>query len=284
MYEVTHAIDITILERLAKALHLLRVPVLKVLTADELFKVPALPYYGYFETAFGLVKVQQMFTLRFFRSLAGIKRPEMKVRLESNINYFFYVRAVNSFGTSEQSEAALISTKGTRFHLMKETTHPALHISPNGTMISLPKDSKLTGISPVLGELLPARGWHYWETTVSGCAAYRVGICSSSIRQDSVLGQNGASWCLHCPSKTSLRMEEKTRQKLEKHQAICGQGKWGDARGRACGHRGIPGGLDWDPQILTLHLGLRLPPCTVDAGGRHEQAGLSFSFLLFISV
>ncbi|XP_044301856.1 cardiomyopathy-associated protein 5 [Varanus komodoensis] len=137
------------------------------------------------------------------RSLAGIKRPEMKVRLESNINYFFYVRAVNSFGTSEQSEAALISTKGTRFHLMKETTHPALHISPNGTMISLPKDSKLTGISPVLGELLPARGWHYWETTVSGCAAYRVGICSSSIRQDSVLGQNGASWCLHCPSKTS---------------------------------------------------------------------------------
>uniref|UniRef100_A0A8D2KWN4 Cardiomyopathy-associated protein 5 n=1 Tax=Varanus komodoensis TaxID=61221 RepID=A0A8D2KWN4_VARKO len=133
------------------------------------------------------------------RSLAGIKRPEMKVRLESNINYFFYVRAVNSFGTSEQSEAALISTKGTRFHLMKETTHPALHISPNGTMISLPKDSKLTGISPVLGELLPARGWHYWETTVSGCAAYRVGICSSSIRQDSVLGQNGASWCLHCP-------------------------------------------------------------------------------------
>lgn len=28
------------------------------------------------------------------------------------MNYFFYLRAVNTFGTSEQSEAALISTKG----------------------------------------------------------------------------------------------------------------------------------------------------------------------------
>jgi len=28
------------------------------------------------------------------------------------VNYFFYLRAVNTFGTSEQSEAALISTKG----------------------------------------------------------------------------------------------------------------------------------------------------------------------------
>lgn len=28
------------------------------------------------------------------------------------MNYFFYLRAVNPFGTSEQSEAALISTKG----------------------------------------------------------------------------------------------------------------------------------------------------------------------------
>lgn len=46
------------------------------------------------------------------RSFAGIRRPELKVSLEPNVNYFFYLRAVNIFGTSEQSEAALISTKG----------------------------------------------------------------------------------------------------------------------------------------------------------------------------
>nr|XP_020639320.1 cardiomyopathy-associated protein 5 [Pogona vitticeps] len=138
------------------------------------------------------------------RSLAGIKRPEMKIHLESNVNYFVYVRAVNIFGTSEQSEAALISTKGTRFHIMKETAHPALRVSPNGTMICLPEDAKFTRISPVLGELLPARGWHYWETTVSGCEAYRVGICCSSVQQDCVLGQNNTSWCFHCSSKLSF--------------------------------------------------------------------------------
>ncbi|NXF67931.1 CMYA5 protein, partial [Ciccaba nigrolineata] len=47
------------------------------------------------------------------RSFASIKKPELKVILEPNVNYFFYVRAANPFGTSEQSEAALISTKGT---------------------------------------------------------------------------------------------------------------------------------------------------------------------------
>lgn len=46
------------------------------------------------------------------RSFAGIRTPELKVSLEPNVNYFFYLRAVNTFGTSEQSEAALISTKG----------------------------------------------------------------------------------------------------------------------------------------------------------------------------
>ncbi|XP_061475787.1 cardiomyopathy-associated protein 5 isoform X2 [Rhineura floridana] len=138
------------------------------------------------------------------RSLAGTKRPEMKVHLESNINYFFYVRAVNIFGTSEQSEAALISTKGTRFHIMKEAAPPELQVSPNGTMICLPEKSEVTSFSPVLGELLSAHGWHYWETTVSGCSAYKVGICYSTVPQDSILGENNTSWCLHCPSKTSF--------------------------------------------------------------------------------
>nr|XP_056704589.1 cardiomyopathy-associated protein 5 [Euleptes europaea] len=138
------------------------------------------------------------------RSLAGIKRLELKVNLEPNINYFFYVRAVNIFGMSEQSEAALISTKGTRFHIMKETAHPALQVSPSGTIICLPKETQITGILPVWGELLAPRGRHYWEVTVTGCETYKIGICYSVVPPDSILGQNNSSWCLYCSSKTSL--------------------------------------------------------------------------------
>ncbi|XP_048359785.1 cardiomyopathy-associated protein 5 isoform X2 [Sphaerodactylus townsendi] len=138
------------------------------------------------------------------RSLAGIKRTELKVNLEPNINYFFYVRAVNVFGMSEQSEAALVSTKGTRFHIMKETAHPALQVSPSGTIICLPKETQTIGISPVLGELLSSRGWHYWEVTVTGSETYKIGICYSGVPPDSTLGQNNSSWCLYCSSKTSL--------------------------------------------------------------------------------
>ncbi|XP_015671910.1 cardiomyopathy-associated protein 5 [Protobothrops mucrosquamatus] len=137
------------------------------------------------------------------RSLAGIRQPEIKVHLQSNVNYFFYVRAVNTFGTSEQSEAALISTKGTRFHIMRELVHSVLQVSPNGTMICLPDDTNLTGSPPVLGERLPAQGWHYWEITVSDCGAYKVGICSSTLLESSDLGQKNNSWCLHCSNKTS---------------------------------------------------------------------------------
>ncbi|KAK9408491.1 cardiomyopathy-associated protein 5 [Crotalus adamanteus] len=137
------------------------------------------------------------------RSLAGIRQPEIKVHLQSNVNYFFYVRAVNTFGTSEQSEAALISTKGTRFHIMRELVHSVLQVSPNGTMICLPDDTNLTGSPPVLGECLPAQGWHYWEITVSDCGAYKVGICSSTLLESSDLGQKNNSWCLHCSNKTS---------------------------------------------------------------------------------
>lgn len=47
-----------------------------------------------------------------FRSFSGIKGLQLKVNLPPNDNYFFYVRATNASGTSEQSEAALISTRG----------------------------------------------------------------------------------------------------------------------------------------------------------------------------
>ncbi|XP_042562489.1 cardiomyopathy-associated protein 5 isoform X1 [Clupea harengus] len=46
------------------------------------------------------------------RSISGIKGYEQRVLLQPNENYLFYIKAVNSAGASEQSEAALISTRG----------------------------------------------------------------------------------------------------------------------------------------------------------------------------
>ncbi|XP_051028225.1 cardiomyopathy-associated protein 5 [Acomys russatus] len=132
------------------------------------------------------------------RSFSGIKGLQLKVTLPPNDNYFFYVRAINAFGTSEQSEAALISTRGTRFLLLRETAHPALQISSNGTVISFSERRRLTEIPSVLGEELPACGQHYWETTVTDCPAYRLGICPSSAVRAGALGQGETSWYMHC--------------------------------------------------------------------------------------
>ncbi|XP_020854113.1 cardiomyopathy-associated protein 5 [Phascolarctos cinereus] len=132
------------------------------------------------------------------RSYSGIKGFQLKVNLQPNDNYFFYAKAVNAFGTSEQSEAALISTRGTRFLLLRETAHPALQISSDGTVIRLTERRRLTATPSVLGEQLPACGQHYWETTVTDCPAYRLGICSSSNTQSVALGQGDASWYMHC--------------------------------------------------------------------------------------
>ncbi|KAL1783349.1 cardiomyopathy-associated protein 5 [Sigmodon hispidus] len=132
------------------------------------------------------------------RSFSGIKGLQLKVNLQPNDNYFFYVRAINAFGASEQSEAALISTRGTRFLLLRETAHPALQISSDGMVISFSERRRLTEIPSVLGEELPACGQHYWETTVTDCPAYRLGICSSSSVRAGALGQGETSWYMHC--------------------------------------------------------------------------------------
>ncbi|NXF41098.1 CMYA5 protein, partial [Nyctibius bracteatus] len=139
------------------------------------------------------------------RSFASIKIPGLKVSLEPHVNHFFYLRAVNPFGTSEQSEAALISTKGTRFRLLSDTAHPALQISSDATMIRLPEKAKFAGSPSVLGELLPARGCHYWETIVSACRSYRIGICYKATSRSNVLGLSDTSWCMRCcPTQNSF--------------------------------------------------------------------------------
>ncbi|MEE6458494.1 hypothetical protein FKM82_000307 [Ascaphus truei] len=132
------------------------------------------------------------------RSISGVKDHQLKVTLQPSENYFFYVRAANAFGSSEQSEAALISTKGTRFHLLRDTAHPAMVISPGGTIISITEQNMITGIPLVLGELLPARGQHYWEIMVSGCKAYSVGATFQPSQEEHPVAQDSTSWCMQC--------------------------------------------------------------------------------------
>ncbi|XP_029915141.1 cardiomyopathy-associated protein 5 [Myripristis murdjan] len=144
------------------------------------------------------------------RSISGIKGSEQKVLLQPNENYLFYIKAVNEAGASEQSEAALISTKGTRFHLLKSSAHPCLELSEDQTTVHYSQDTHdntpptENQCPSILGELLPARGHYYWETKVTGSPAYRLGVAYSSANRNSPLGDNNKSWCLHCiPTQSS---------------------------------------------------------------------------------
>ncbi|XP_078106699.1 cardiomyopathy-associated protein 5 [Sander vitreus] len=148
------------------------------------------------------------------RSLTGIKSCEQRVLLQSNENYLFYIKAVNESGASEQSEAALISTKGTRFHLLKASAHPALELSVDQTTLHYSQDvhentpSTDNECPSILGELLPAQGHYYWETLVSGSTAYRVGVAYSTANRSSPLGENSLSWCLQCiPTPSGCRYQ-----------------------------------------------------------------------------
>uniref|UniRef100_A0A803K6N5 B30.2/SPRY domain-containing protein n=1 Tax=Xenopus tropicalis TaxID=8364 RepID=A0A803K6N5_XENTR len=134
------------------------------------------------------------------RSVAGIRDQQLKVTLQPNENYFFYVRAANVAGSSEQSEAALISTKGTRFHLLRDTAHPVLELSPDGTDISISEQSEIIGLVTafcVFHCVLPASGCHYWEMTVAGCKGYSIGATFQPSQEEYDLEQDSTSWCMH---------------------------------------------------------------------------------------
>ncbi|KAG7318431.1 hypothetical protein KOW79_018186 [Hemibagrus wyckioides] len=147
------------------------------------------------------------------RSVSGIRGCEHKVLLQPNENFLFYIKSVNSAGASEQSEAALISTRGTRFHLLSETANMALKVSEDQNSVQYPvetynKMATLIECPAVRGELLPRVGYHYWETVVAGCKAYRIGVAYQTGPHDSTVGDSSTSWCLHCvPTSISCRFE-----------------------------------------------------------------------------
>uniref|UniRef100_A0A3B4BFI0 Uncharacterized protein n=1 Tax=Periophthalmus magnuspinnatus TaxID=409849 RepID=A0A3B4BFI0_9GOBI len=132
------------------------------------------------------------------RTISGITNFEHKVLLQPNENYLFYIKAVSEAGSSEQSEAALISTKGTKFHLQKATAHPALELSVDQTTLHYSQDTHDNMSPSILGEQLPMRGHYYWENDVSRCTDYRLGVAYSSAKKDSPLGESQLSWCLQC--------------------------------------------------------------------------------------
>uniref|UniRef100_A0A8C7ZRT1 Cardiomyopathy associated 5 n=1 Tax=Oryzias sinensis TaxID=183150 RepID=A0A8C7ZRT1_9TELE len=146
------------------------------------------------------------------RSISGVCNCEQRVVLQPNENYLFYIKAVNEAGASEQSEAALISTKGTRFHLLKDSAHAALELSEDQTTLNYFPDAQSSRFCvssrcpSILGEMFPARGLYYWETIVSGSAAYRLGVAYSTASSNGSLGENSSSWCLQCvPSSSGCR-------------------------------------------------------------------------------
>ncbi|XP_026067919.1 cardiomyopathy-associated protein 5 [Carassius auratus] len=147
------------------------------------------------------------------RSISGIKGYEQRVLLQPNENYLFYIKSVNAGGASEQSEAALISTRGTRLHFLSETANSVLKVSEDRNSVEYPHDvynemSSVIECPAVMAELLPSLGHYYWETEVSKCKAYRIGIAYPNVSQTSTLGENSASWCLHCvPTSISCRFE-----------------------------------------------------------------------------
>uniref|UniRef100_A0A9J8BMR6 Cardiomyopathy associated 5 n=1 Tax=Cyprinus carpio carpio TaxID=630221 RepID=A0A9J8BMR6_CYPCA len=147
------------------------------------------------------------------RSISGIKGYEQRVLLQPNENYLFYIKSVNAGGASEQSEAALISTRGTRLHFLSETANSVLKVSEDTNSVEYPHDvynemSSIIECPAVMAELLPSLGHYYWETEVSKCKAYRIGIAYPNLSQTSRLGENSASWCLHCvPTSISCRFE-----------------------------------------------------------------------------
>ncbi|XP_037337721.2 cardiomyopathy-associated protein 5 [Pungitius pungitius] len=142
------------------------------------------------------------------RSISGIKSCEQRVLLQPNESYLFYIKAVNECGASEQSEAALISTKGTRFHLLRTSAHPALELSADQTAVHCHAPSTDKQCPSILGELLPAQGRYYWETLVSGSTTYRLGVAYDTADRNSPLGESHLSWCLQCiPTPSGCRFQ-----------------------------------------------------------------------------
>ncbi|XP_053573403.1 fibronectin type III and SPRY domain-containing protein 2 isoform X2 [Bombina bombina] len=139
-------------------------------------------------------------------SIVGIPICESLIQLQPSQTYHITVKAVNVGGPSESSRPESIHTTGSFFHLNEETAHPLLSITDNGFTITCDKEESLedlpyhcknfTRCIAVLGNLIPFKGYHYWEVEVDEDTQYRVGIAYEDTNRNGLIGANNTSWCL----------------------------------------------------------------------------------------
>ncbi|XP_056134528.1 fibronectin type III and SPRY domain-containing protein 2 [Lampris incognitus] len=140
-------------------------------------------------------------------SIVAVPTCQCLIQLQTGKRYLISVRAVNIGGPSDRSEAFVISTTGTFFHLLEDTAHPCLSISEDGfTMFYGDEELPLSAMAfddntfarcvAVLGDLIPVRGRHYWEVEVDNDTEFRIGVAYEDTQRNSYLGANTSSWCM----------------------------------------------------------------------------------------
>ncbi|XP_068608777.1 fibronectin type III and SPRY domain-containing protein 2 [Brachionichthys hirsutus] len=140
-------------------------------------------------------------------SIVAVPNCQSLIQLQAGRRYLISVRAVNIGGPSNRSEVVTVSTTGTFFHLLEDTAHPCLSVSPDGFTIfngdeEQPisamglDDNTFTRCVAVLGDLIPVRGRHYWEVEVDEATEFRIGVAYEDTERSSYLGANNSSWCM----------------------------------------------------------------------------------------
>ncbi|XP_077419709.1 fibronectin type III and SPRY domain-containing protein 2 [Vanacampus margaritifer] len=143
----------------------------------------------------------------FTESVVAVPTCQCMIQLQAGHHYLISVRAVNIGGPSDRSEAIVVATSGTFFHLLEDTAHPCLSISEDGFTIfygdeELPisamalDDNNFTRCVAVLGDLTPVRARHYWEVEVDDRTEFRIGVAYEDTERNSYLGGNNTSWCM----------------------------------------------------------------------------------------
>ncbi|CAL1603567.1 unnamed protein product [Knipowitschia caucasica] len=155
----------------------------------------------------------------FKESVVAVPSCQCLMQLQPGQSYVVSVRAVNIGGPSEKSEGLQVSTTGTYFSLLEESSHQCLCFSEDMFTISYGyedppisamafDDSGFTRCVAVLGDLLSVRGRHYWEVQVEDDTEYRVGVAYEDTDRNSYLGANNTSWCMrHILTPTRHKFE-----------------------------------------------------------------------------
>lgn len=140
-------------------------------------------------------------------SIVAVPTCQCLVQLQPGRSYIISVRAVNIGGPSGKSRGLTVSTTGTYFSILEDTSHHCLCFSEDRFTISYDyedppisamafDDIGFTRCVAVLGDLIPVRGRHYWEVEADDGSEYRIGVAYEVTDKNSYLGANNTSWCM----------------------------------------------------------------------------------------